>query len=221
MGISVNTLPVSIDGIEEMAQKISSALKLQGTWFFQLKRNTEGELVLLEVASRLAGSMALNRLKGVNFILLELFQRLGYPISITPNTMHPVELERAFDCKLLTTSAYDTVYVDFDDCLLIRGQLNTVLLRFLFQQVNAGKKIILITKHDGDLPRKLKAFRITELFDEVIHIKPQEDKYPHMKESGALFIDDSHVERLHAVTHRHVIAVAPDVIDALIDYRKL
>jgi carbamoylphosphate synthase large subunit len=221
MGISVNTLPASIDGVEEMAQKISGALKLQGTWFFQLKRNVDGALVLLEVASRLAGSMALNRLKGVNFVLLELFQRLGYPISIELNTLHPVELERAFDCKLLTTHLYDTVYVDFDDCLVIRGQLNTVLLRFLFQQVNAGKKIILITKHDGDLPQKLRALRIAELFDQIIHIKQGEDKYRHMKEGGAIFIDDSHIERLHAATNRHVIAVAPDIIDALIDYRKL
>lgn len=139
MGISVNTIPVELEGIETIAQKISVTLGLKGTWFFQMKENEKGKLTLLEVASRVGGSMALNRLKGVNFVLLDLFQRLDYPVAIHEYNLPNMELERAFNCKLVSDLVFDTVYVDFDDCLLMEDKLNTQLVHFLFQQINAQK----------------------------------------------------------------------------------
>jgi hypothetical protein len=221
MGISVNTIPVEIKGIENIARKISDALEMKGTWFFQMKENRKGKLVLLEVASRVSGSMALNRLQGVNFVLLELFQRLGYPINIYPCPLPDMELERSFDCKLKTSLEFDIVYIDFDDCLMINGKLNTQMVRFLYQQVNAGKKIILLTKHDGDLSAKLNSLRIESLFDEIIHIDKMKEKYRYIKQAKSIFIDDSHKERQEVKQHINIPAFAPDTIGSLIDYRKL
>lgn len=221
MGISVNTIPLKLDGIEEIAQKISENLHLMGTWFFQMKEDKQGNLTLLEVASRVSGSMALNRLRGVNFVLLELFQRLGFPVSIHPLTLPDMELERSFDCKLQTSMEFDVVYMDFDDCLLIDGKLNTQIVRFLYQQVNENKKIILLTKHDGDLKTKLKKLRIDGLFDELIHIDQSKEKYKYIKEAKAIFVDDSHKERQDVMERLRIPAFAPDVINSLIDYRKL
>lgn len=221
MGISVNTIPVELDGIEKIAQEISKTLELTGTWFFQMKEDKHGHLALLEVASRVSGSMALNRLRGVNFMLLELFQRLGYPVSIHPLTLPDMELERSFDCKLLTSMEFDVVYMDFDDCLLIDGKLNTQIVHFLYQQLNANKKIVLLTKHDGDLKAKLKKLRIDGLFDELIHIDQSEEKYKYIKETKAIFVDDSHREREDVMEQLGVPSFAPDVVNSLIDYRKL
>lgn len=221
MGISVNTLPVELKDIQAIAQNISSTLKLEGLWFFQMKEDKNGELKLLEVASRVSGSMALFRLKGINFILLELFQRLGHPISIQENELGKIELERSFNCKLISDFKFDTIYMDFDDCLIIDQQVNTLILRFLFQQINQSKKIILLTKHDGDLDEQLQKFRISNLFDEIIHIKKSDQKYQYIDRDKSIFVDDSHREREEVINRLGIPAFAPDAIEALIDESKL
>ncbi|MDD3437692.1 MAG: ATP-grasp domain-containing protein, partial [Candidatus Gastranaerophilales bacterium] len=65
-GISVNSKAVNLPKINNIAEKINSMLKLQGVWFFQLKENKNGELCLLEIAPRVAGTMGLSRAYGVN-----------------------------------------------------------------------------------------------------------------------------------------------------------
>lgn len=54
---------IELPGIMEMAQTISERLKLKGAWFFQVKLATNGILILLEVAPRIAGTMAVNRVR--------------------------------------------------------------------------------------------------------------------------------------------------------------
>ncbi|MDP3440386.1 MAG: ATP-grasp domain-containing protein, partial [Azonexus sp.] len=46
-GISVNTVTVEIDDVDEMARSIQAAFQLRGAWFFQMKRATDGRLSLL------------------------------------------------------------------------------------------------------------------------------------------------------------------------------
>ena len=40
---------------------------MNGSWFFQMKRDSEGHLKLLEIAPRIGGTSSLYRIKGVNF----------------------------------------------------------------------------------------------------------------------------------------------------------
>jgi len=72
-GIAVNTVTEHLPEVWQMAEIIGRTLHVQGAWFFQLKRARNGELVLLEVAPRIAGSMAVHRVIGVNFPLLSIF----------------------------------------------------------------------------------------------------------------------------------------------------
>lgn len=52
---------------------------------------------------------------------------------------------------------YDVVYIDYDDTIINpNNKLNTNVIKFLYQCVNLQKKIILLTKHDGDLESDLK-----------------------------------------------------------------
>src|SRR5690606_39341487 len=62
-GISVNTIPDDdhVQEFERIAAVINSNIKFRGAWFYQVKENNEGQLCLLEVASRLGGSSSLFR----------------------------------------------------------------------------------------------------------------------------------------------------------------
>ncbi len=55
--------------------------------------------------------------------------------------------------------------------------------------------MILLTRHQGDLTSTLQKYRLTSIFDEVIHIRDGTPKSAHIMRSGAIFIDDSFTER--------------------------
>jgi len=63
-------------------------------WFFQVKENKEGELALLEVAPRVAGTMSMSRMLGVNLPLLSLFSFMGYEVNILKNNFG-IEVDRS------------------------------------------------------------------------------------------------------------------------------
>ena len=193
-GISVHSRTVKLPGIRVMAEAIAATLPLHGAWFFQVKRAEYGELALMEVAPRIAGAMAVHRVQGINFALLSIYESLRVPIDlITLPT--DVEIDRALRNRYQHWLRYRNVYMDLDDTLLLRGQVNADLVRFIFQCHNRGIPVRLITRHAGDLPATLARHRLTGLFDEVIHIKGGEEKHAHITAPGAIFIDDSYGER--------------------------
>ena len=200
-----------------MAEKINSKLKFQGAWFFQVKYDKNGELCLLEIASRLGGSSLLSRAKGVNLSLLSLFDAFGYDVEVMLNDYNVV-LDRALGCKYKTNIHFDAVYCDYDDCLILnKSQINTELVRFLFKCVNEKKKIFLLSKHEGtDLMNELKMFRISELFDSIIHIGKDESKSTYITEPNPIFIDDSYAERLQVRRERNIPVFGPEMIDVLL-----
>lgn len=199
-GISVNTKAVGHkDEFLELAKAINGAMEFSGAWFFQVKRNSEGKLTLLEMASRFAGSSSLFRAKGVNFALMSLYNAFGIPVSILEND-YEVELDRALDNKYKVAIEYDEVFVDFDDCLFLEGRyINDELAAFLFRCRNKGIRITLITKHDdarlAPLDGLLEELKIKALFDRVIHLEPEDRKHQHIDNRRAIFIDDSFAER--------------------------
>ena len=110
---------------------------------FQVKEDEKGELYLLEIAPRIADSMALYRNLGTNFELLSVYNACNIDLIIEPNDFF-IELDHAFANKFIINIEYDSVYVDLDDCLIIKNKINTILLKFFYQCINNNKSIYLI-----------------------------------------------------------------------------
>lgn len=178
----------------DYARVLSSRLVFHGAWFFQVKRDREGVFKLLEIAPRIAGTMALHRVQGVNFPLLSIYEQERIPIVLLRNNVD-VQIDRALVNRYSHRIEYGTVYVDLDDTLIFNGQVNVQLISFLYQCINKGKKIVLITKHDKDLEKTLREFRLTAICDEVVHLEKSAAKADYIKEHDAILIDDSFSER--------------------------
>ena len=80
---------------------------------------------------------------------------------------------------------------------MINGKLNAELIKFIIKCINEKINVILISKHKGDLNKKLEKLKIKNLFKEVIHLNKNQDKSMYMKKNSAL-IDDSFSERKKA-----------------------
>lgn len=216
-GISVNTyFAEDQKEFEDLAKKINSAIKFRGAWFYQVKRDKEGKLTLLEIAARLGGSSLLSRAVGVNFALLTLFDAFDYKVDVFKNDYNVI-LDRALENKYKTNIVFDSVYCDYDDCLILdKTTVNVELVKFLYKCLNENKRIYLLSKHqDTDLKEELKQFRLGHLFDKVIHIEPGADKADYIKDSKPIFIDDSNAERLNIKNKLNIPVFAPEMIDVL------
>jgi hypothetical protein len=213
-GISVNTKPV-LDNLNEfinIANLINDNLTLRGAWFFQVKKDKNGKLTLLEVAARLGGSSSLFRGKGVNFALMSVFDMFDFDVEVVENN-YDIEVDRALDIKYNISYNFEVVYTDFDDCLIINDKVNTNLIKFLYSVINAKKKVILLTKHNGQIKQQLEKYRLNNLFDKVIHIKPLENKTKYINNKKSIFIDDSFLERKKVHDELNIPVFAPDMIE--------
>ena len=217
-GISVNTFFVDDQSdFLRLGGVINSVLSFRGAWFFQVKRNNQGRLVLMEIAPRIGGSSLLSKAIGVNLALLTLFDAFDVDVAIQKNA-YEIELDRALDTKYHCKDLhYNTVYVDYDDCIILNGKIiNSELIKFLYECVNEGKHIVLLTKHQGDLDSELKRFRLVGLFDEILHIAREEDKITYISDLDSIFIDDSFSERALVQSRYGIPVFGPDMIDVLL-----
>lgn len=220
-GISVNATTVTTETVvKEIANIINSKLLFNGAWFFQLKKDKNNEYKLLEIAPRIAGTMALHRNVGINFPLLTLYAHLGIPVSIISND-DKLTIDRALTNRFNYEKDYDRVYLDFDDTLFVKGKINTYLMMFLYQCLNENKEIILITKHEKNIKETLKQLKIDiNLFNEIISLSKKDDKYKFMdNEVSSIFIDDSFSERLNIYNKLNIPVFDLDAIESLIDWR--
>lgn len=183
---------------EKYANIISENLNMHGVWFYQMKFDKNQELKLLEIGPRVSGTMMLNRARGVNFIELALYQKLGFDVEVVFNDIE-ISLARALVPIYKHSINYDNLYIDFDDTLLLEEKfINPELMKLIFQAKNQEKKVYLITKNKKfNLAKKLHKFGITNIFDEIIHIHEDDDKTCYML-SNSVLIDDSFVERKNA-----------------------
>jgi hypothetical protein len=115
---------------------------------------------------------------------------------------------------------YRHVYVDLDDTLLVRGEINSRLVGFLYECVNAGRRLILLTRHAERLEDTLERMRLTELWDEIIHLRdPAAEKADSIREPDAILIDDSFRERRIARERRGIATFDSSMIELLMDDR--
>lgn len=194
-GISVNSIKKEDKRFLTIANIINKNLNQKGGWFFQVKENDEGDFVLLEIASRIAGGSSFCRIAGANLPLMSAFCFDNQVIDNVIVNDFNIELDRALMNNYKIEIDYNHVYVDYDDTIIVDGKINIQLISFLFQCINEGKKIILITKHTYDLGAELKKRRLNNIFDEIIHLEKNDKKYIFIKENKAIFIDDSYIER--------------------------
>ena len=194
-GISVNAVFDDRPELSSMAESINEALGQKGGWFFQVKEAKDGTLRLLEVACRIAGASSISRNIGANLPLMTVDVFSGIPIDDVALNQCDIELDRALDNVFKTDLQFKTVYLDYDDTVIQKGIINTMIIRFLYQCVNKEIKLILLSKHDGDLQEELRRYRISELFDEVIHIDRTAQKCRYILDKDSIFIDDSYGER--------------------------
>lgn len=194
-GISVNAVFDDRPEFYEYAIKINKVIRQMGGWFFQLREAEDGTLKLLEVAARIAGASAISRNIGANLPLMTIDLFNGVEIDDIRLNNYEIELDRALENSFKINLKYSSVYMDYDDTVVKEGVINTSVISFLYQCVNKGIKLILLSRHDGDLEEELKKFRLSDVFDEVIHIKRDKKKSEYIKDCDSIFIDDSYGER--------------------------
>lgn len=219
-GISVNSKILEMnDKIFDIANIINDKLSLRGAWFFQLKKDKNDDYKLMEIAPRVSGTMGLSRNTGTNYPLLTIFDKMGIEVKIIKNS-NSIEVDRALFSRYITNINYDSVYVDLDDTLIIDGRANNYLMMFMYQCLNEGKKIFLLTKHEDDVYDTLEKYCISKnIFKKIFHISRGEKKSNYIKDSNSIFIDDSFSERYEVSTETGISVFDSSEIECLIDWR--
>ncbi len=217
-GISVASKSVQNDEFVAYADAISKKLTFYGAWFFQLKKDRHGINKLLEIAPRIAGTMAVHRVQGVNFALLSIYEQARVPVEILMSN-GGIEISRALVNRYSCQPNYSAAYVDLDDTLILNGMVNVCLIRFLYQCINKGIRVNLITKHSDDLNQTLEKYRLAEIFDEVIHLEQSDDKAEYIRENDAILIDDSFDERKAVSRKLGILTFDCSMLEMLIDER--
>ncbi len=215
-GISVSSETVEGSNFRQIAETINQQLKFRGVWFFQLKLNSSGQPALLEVAPRIAGTMGLVRAKGVNLVLMSLFDLMNVPVEIQEND-YKIVIDRALSNSFKHNLEYTHVYLDFDDTVVLNDKINPLVLAFVIQCINKGIKVHLITRHANDIDETLKRYRLTNIFDDVKVIKEDEHKTDFITEPKAIFIDDSFAERKKVHQINKIPVFDAHMLEALID----
>lgn len=225
-GISVSCDLFHDDKITEIAEKINERIRNKGGWFFQLKKDASGEYVLLEVASRIAGTSGFTRCMGANLPLLTLYTFQGQCIKEIPVIGHKkLHIDRALYNAYKTDIEFDSVYVDWDDTIVVNGHLNMQLIAFLYSCIDSGKPVYLLTRHDnqrlGNLNALLAQYHLSSLFTEILHIGVEQKKSDYIRKSNCIFIDDSYGERMAVRESLGIPVFDPSMIEALVPFNHI
>jgi hypothetical protein len=218
-GIAMDSTLANDPRLTDYAHRINGAMKLYGAWFFQARQDGEGVLKIMEVAPRVGGTSGLSRARGVNLPLLSLYEADRQAVSIVPGS-YGVEIDRALVNRYRTDLSYQTLYIDFDDTLIIHGQVNVELMKLLYQALNRRVRLVLLTRHAGDVATTLRRFRLECLFDEVVHLQANESKADFIRETRAVLIDDSFAERSDVHQRTGIPVFDPGMVEVLFDERR-
>jgi len=202
---------------QKMANSILSKLNIEGLWFFQVKYNVNHDLCLLEIESRVAGTMAFSRCYGVNLPLANLY--LMNDIELILNKQkYDLIIDRSLANRYKTSISFETVYIDLDDTIIVKGKINIEIMKFLYQCINKKIRIILISKSlEEDKEKYLRKYKLIQLFDEIIWLKETANKADHIKYMNSIFIDDSFSQRLEVEKRLSIPTFEPSMIEVLIN----
>lgn len=219
-GVSVGARTVA-DEVEftRIADVINSKMVLRGLWFFQVKEDENGRLKLLEISTRCAGGMGLTRVRGANLPLMSVYVAMGYDVKAVLNG-EEIIADRTLITRYKLDYEYKSVYIDFDDTVVIRGDVYTPVLSFIYQCRNKAVPVYLVTRHEEDIDQTLERYAISkDLFEGIFQLKQGENKAKCITKPKPIFIDNSFIER-HRVKETLGIPVFDvDAIELLIDWR--
>ena len=217
MGIAFVSRTVNADQeIRDIAIKLNKTIKPRGLWFFQIKRSEAGALKILETSCRAAGSMSVYRQLGINLPLLAAYDAIDMDVHILKNNL-PITMRRRLHSSYIIEHSFDTVYLDYDDTLIINGEVNALLMQFLYTCNNQGKSLFLLSRHPGDLLSDLKKFCIPiNLFTQVIHLRNSEKKSSFIKNKNAIFIDNLFIEREDVLNETNIPVFDVDAVEGLL-----
>ena len=210
--------------IKEIARTINSKLHFLGLWYFQLRADKNGIYKLMEISTRVAGTMCLTRAKGINLPLLSVYTAMGYDIEAKDNG-NEVSMRRTLVGKYDLHIEYSTVYIDFDDTITHNGEINPIAMAYLYQCKNKGIKVILLTRHEKQLHDSLKKYRIADsLFDRIEWIKGSESKAEVIKliqngDKQCIFIDNAYQERIIVSKECLIPTYDADAFEFLYDWK--
>lgn len=212
------TIPLT-EQLGNIAEQLNARLKFRGAWFFQAKRDRNGQFKLLEFSARQATNSSLYTKLGINFSLLSLFDAMEMDVDILFNDC-PIEQERKLCASYRFHWEYDAVYIDLDDTLIVHGAVNTTAMKFLYQCINRRKRLVLLTRHFLNLDETLGTHRISKnIFDEIIWIRDDTPKANYIAKERAIFIDNYFKERVLVKKRLGIPVFDVDAIDCLIDDR--
>ena len=197
-GITARTSNVDLTNeMRHIVESISERVKFRGFWFIQCKEDVDGKLKLMEISTRFAGTFGLSRNLDVNLPLLALCDFSDMEIDICPNKCK-ISLDKSYIDRYKIEYEYKRVYLDFDDTLVFgREKYNTEAMRFVYQCLNKGIQIMLITKHAYDIHETMKKIKFSEdVFDRIIEVPVEKDKCDYMDNSvPSIFVDNAYAER--------------------------
>ncbi|WP_333913748.1 ATP-grasp domain-containing protein [Vibrio coralliirubri] len=214
-GISVHSRVCKDKEFDEIALAINNRIGFRGAWFFQVKEDQDGKLKLLEVAARLGGSSGLYRNRGINFALATLFDFTEKNITLLENSK-PNESYRNLITAYKLKVDFKHAYFDYDDTVIIDDKVYLPTINLIYDLINHNVKVVLITRHNGDLKSSLTKNRLSSLFDDIIHIKDSKiTKSSFIHEEKSIFIDDSFIERQDVFNTVGCNVFSPDMVDSI------
>lgn len=210
--------------IRNIAEVINETLEFLGLWYFQIRQGSDGKFKLMEISARCAGTMCLSRALGVNLPLLSVYAAMGQKTEIIENN-YKLMVDRTLISRYKTDLEYSRVYIDLDDTVLVNGEVHLEMIRFLYQCINKGKQIILLTRHRADhedtAAEALRTHKIMpELFNEIIELDFTMPKYTVIQPEEAIFIDNSFAERKAVHEKLEIPVFDVDGVEVLLDWRR-
>lgn len=218
MAVESHSVELSYE-IENIAQTINQRLKFLGLWYFQLREDVKGKLKLMEISVRCAGTMCMTRAKGVNLPLLTVYAAMGYDTNVYDNNIS-IKMDRSLIGRYDLNIEYDTVYIDFDDTITLRGNVNPLAMYFLYQCHNKNIKVFLLTRHIDNIHDSLAKYAISEsLFTSIILVSDEAQKSQYITEPKSIFIDNMFKERTVVHNSLGIPVFDADAFEFLLDWK--
>ena len=215
-GIDVHARRIELtDEIKYIAESLNKEIEFRGYWFFQIKKAADGKFKLLEIATRLAGSFALNKALDVNLPLIALKDFDGQDVEIVFNNLN-VEADKQFFTKFILDLEYENVYIDFESCFEKSKILNTLFMMYIYQCINNKKKIILFSESEEKSLKYLKQNKISiDIFDKIINF----DSLKQEINNKSIFISNNDKMKNSLRKEKDIYCFSTNSIEALIDWK--
>jgi len=219
-GIALGAVGVHHPRIQHHVEKIAKILHVEGPWFAQFKENGAGEPVLMEINARIAGSMGLTRMCGINIPLMSAFLFTGHALRV-PQARAGVLVNRALSFYV-DHEPFEAVIWDWDDTLIRKdGKPDPAAVACLYDLHNRGIRQWLVTKNPNvdalmerhQIPRFFEATRVSE--DKAAALNGLLREYD-IEPTRCVLVNDSYTERFQ-IESRHPLlrVVTPDALEYL------